>query len=257
MEYPEAHPWTLKKLEFLKKYLPAFIKATKKALHRYYVDGFAGPGYNQKPDGTLVEGSPLLAVGYPFTGLFFVEKDSDSCRKLEKNLQTVCPSLDRIYIYSGDFNELVDKILAAIPEKAPTLFFLDPFGLELRWTTVEKIAKREKADVFILISSSGALRVKSNHPKVLDSFFGEDSWRNIRAKAGQSWFEAFTEAYRDRMRKLGLEGTNLVTVAKNSKNVPMHVLAFHAKNKVALKIANGVFDTIEADPTQRPLPFGE
>lgn len=257
VEYPKAHPWTLKKLEFLRKYLPAFIKATRKARHCYYVDGFAGPGYNQKPDGERVEGSPLLAAQYPFTGLFFVERDRESCLELEKNLRTVCSNLDGILIYSGDFNELVDDILEHIPEKAPTLFFLDPFGLELRWATVEKIAKREKADVFILISSAGASRIQKNHPQVLDSFFGDGTWRDIRAKVGQSWFEAFTEAYRDRMRKLGLEGTNLVTVAKNTKNAPMHVLAFHAKNEIALKIANSVFNSIETSRTQPPLPFGE
>jgi hypothetical protein len=77
-KYPEAHPWTLKKLEFLKKYLPAFVKATQKATSRHYVDGFAGPGYNRQEDGTLVEGSPLLALQHQFTSFFFVEKGYSS-----------------------------------------------------------------------------------------------------------------------------------------------------------------------------------
>jgi len=77
-KYPEAHPWTLKKLEFLKRYLPAFVKATQKAISRHYVDGFAGPGYNRQEDGTLVEGSPLLALQHQFTSFFFVEKDNRS-----------------------------------------------------------------------------------------------------------------------------------------------------------------------------------
>jgi len=258
MKYPKAHPWTLKKLEFLKRYLPAFVSATKKALSRHYVDGFAGPGYNQLEDGTLIEGSPLLAIQHSnFTSFFFVEKNRRSYAELERNIRERDSSLSGIHLYRGDFNLLVDDILQQIHPRAPTLFFLDPFGLELRWATVEKIAKREKADIFILISSSGANRAKQDHPQTLDDFFGGASWRTIQQKVGQSWFEAFTEAYRDRMRRLGLNGTELVTVARNSNNAPMHVLAFHSKKDIALHIANAVFSSIESNPTQPGLQFDE
>lgn len=200
----------------------------------------------------------MLAIQHPqFTSFFFVEKRRRSYTELERNLRQRDPSLRGIHPYQGDFNLLVDDILRQIRSKAPTLFFLDPFGLELRWTTVEKIAEREKADIFILISSSGANRAKQDHPQTLDDFFGDASWRTIQQKVGQSWFEAFTEAYRDRMRKLGLHGTELVTVARNSNNAPMHVLAFHSKNKIALRIANAVFSSIETNPTQPGLQFGE
>ena len=251
--YPPAHSWTEKKLEFLEKYLPAFVKATKKAFSRYYVDGFAGPGYNQKEDGTLIKGSPLLAVEHEFTGFFFVEKKCKNYNLLIKNLEEAGAPMGAIQCYCGDFNEYVDEILKRIHPKSPTVFFLDPFGLELKWTTVEKIAQREKADVFILISSSGANRVKNEHPEVLDRFFGDDSWRSIRPNPGESWFKAFTEAYRDRMRSLGLQGTELVIVARNKKNAPLHALAFHSKHPVALNIANGVFKGIRRDPNQPPL----
>jgi len=257
MQYPTAHPWTLKKLEFLKRYLPAFVNATQKALSRHYVDGFAGSGYNRRTDGSLVEGSPLLAIQHTqFTSFFFVEKGRRSYAELERNLRERNPSLSGIHLYRGDFNLFVGNILQQIHSRAPTLFFLDPFGLELRWATVEKIARREKADIFILISSGGANRAKQNHPQTLDDFFGDASWRTIQQKVGQSWFEAFTEAYRDQMRRLGLHGTELVTVARNRNNAPMHVLAFHAKKDIALKIANSVFNNIETSPTQPGLPFG-
>lgn len=90
----------------------------------------------------------------------------------------------------------------------------------------------------------------------MDEFFGDALWQGLRQKPGQSWFEAFTEAYRDRMRGLGLDGTELVTVARNSNNSPMHVLAFHSKNKIALRIANSVFNSIETNPAQPGLLFG-
>lgn len=48
-----------------------------------------------------------------------------------------------------------------------------------------------------------------------------------------------------------------VYIAKNKNNVPMHVLAFHSKNEIALKIANAVFNRIETDPVQPGLLFGE
>ncbi|MCX7784496.1 MAG: three-Cys-motif partner protein TcmP [Meiothermus sp.] len=256
MKYPKAHPWTLKKLKFLEMYLPAFEKATQKALNRYYVDGFAGPGYNRRDDGERVRGSPLLAVQHrSFTKFFFVEADPQSYEALRNGLKGEQIAPEKIRLYQGDFNVLVDEILTQIPKKAPTVFFLDPFGLELKWSTVEKIAQREKADVFILISGSGINRARKTSPGLVTEFFGDESWSNISRKPGQTWFEAFTEAYRDRMRGLGLDGTELVTVATNSRRAPMHVLAFHAKNNIALRIANSVFRRIDTDPTQ-PRLFG-
>lgn len=127
MEYPKAHPWTLKKLGFLKKYLPAFVKATQKALSRHYVDGFAGPGYNQQEDGSLVEGSPLLAIQHPqFTTFFFVEENRSSYTELEQNLREREPSLRGINLYRGDFNLLVDDILQQIHPRAPSCSFWIP-----------------------------------------------------------------------------------------------------------------------------------
>lgn len=239
-----AHPWTIDKLRFLEKFLPAFVRATKKALNRFYVDGFAGLGINEV-EGRTYLGSPLIALPLEFDRLFFVEKDRENFESLRKHIEERDPvslKKGRVELYNADFNTVLDKILDKIPNQAPTMFFLDPEGLELHWTTVEKIAERKKVDLFILISASGVLRnaLKRGSWETLTRFFGDESWKGIRPKPGHTWFEAYAEHYRNRMRELGLEGSEYVIVARNRKNTPMHILAFHSKHKVGLKIANDV-----------------
>ncbi len=254
----KAHQWTADKLDFLEKYIPAFIKATKRATKRYYVDGFAGPGINEFEDGSKRRGSPLIALDQEeFTHLFFVEKDADAFQALQEKV-VAHPNAGKVTLYNDDFNEVLPKILWQIEERSPTIFLLDPEGLELEWRSVHAIAQREKADLFILISASGVLRnLENEHARqTLAAFFGDESWRAIDEykKVGMDRYHAIVDLYLEKLESLGLTVAKRVITAHTSKKVKLHSLVFAAKNDVAIKIAEDVLKEFQLPPGKRDMP---
>ena len=253
----KAHQWTADKLEFIEKYIPAFVKATKKATKRYYVDGFAGPGVNEFEDGSKRRGSPLIALAQnEFTRLYFVEENPDVFRALEQKVRQH-PNKNKATLYNADFNEILPEILGQIEERSPTVFLLDPEGLELEWRSVEAIAKREKADLFILVSASGVLRNLENDfaYNALTAFFGDTSWMEIDKykKVGMDRYHAIVDLYLDKLNGLGFTVARYNITARTSKKMKLHSLVFAAKNDVAIKIAEDVLKKLQPPPDKRSM----
>lgn len=239
--------WTVSKLDFLEKYLSAFNKASKRAEKTFYVDGFAGPGINQMPDGTARNGSPLIALNTrpAFTHHFLVEKHKKAFNALQDHVQRHGMAVHTT-LYNADFNEVIDDILVQLPTYAPTFFLVDPEGLDISWQTMQKIGRRKKADVFILISSSGIAR-NMQHENLLTRFFGDESWREIPHRITQGEFgaaalrdEAFTRHYVEKLKTLGFDHAEYFLMAVTAKNRVLHVWTFVAKHEVAIKIAGDV-----------------
>jgi len=253
----KAHQWTADKLVFIEKYIPAFVKATKRATKRYYVDGFAGPGINEFEDGSKRRGSPLIALDQDeFTHLYFVEKDPNAFKTLERKVQQHL-NQNKTTLYNADFNDVLPEVLCQIEERSPTIFLLDPEGLELEWRSVEAISKREKADLFILVSASGVLRNLENEfaHDALTAFFGDDSWIEIDKykKVGMDRYHAIIDFYLEKLRSLGLTVAKYNITARTSRNVKLHSLVFAAKNDTAIQIAEDVLKKLQPPPGKRGM----
>lgn len=257
--FRRGHVWTADKLEFLENYIPAFKKATLKAISTHYVDGFAGPGINHI-EGKKQKGSPLIALDTnpSFTKYFFVEQDKLAYLALE-NIVKSHQNADSVSLFNNDFNIVANQILSKIPDLSPTLFFLDPEGLELEWKTVELISHRTKADLFILISSSGVNRNVHDlamHDRI-SRFYGTEEWKEVLKRfddrdypVGTTRFEVFTNLYVERLNKLGFTNSREFLIARNDKNVPLHALVFAVKSNKgeapALKIAESVLKNLKS-----------
>lgn len=267
MTHRKGHIWTESKLDFLEAYLPAFQKACKKLWRdshssTCYVDGFAGPGKNVI-GGSTRNGSPLvaLAVTPPFERYFFVEKKVAEHRQLNQELSSPEYAVlkPRIDLRRGNFNAEIDDILGKIEPWRPTFFFLDPEGLELEWSTVEKIGQRAKADLFILVSGGGVLRASAQgltlaHHETVTKFYGNEEWRtrlsgdaiDTSTPAGQKRFERAIELYVEGLNRLGFVHVDIFLLATNSRNADLHALVFASKNATANKIARHVIKTVNA-----------
>jgi three-Cys-motif partner protein len=255
----KGHVWTADKLEFLENYIPAFKKATQKAFNTHYVDGFAGPGVNDI-EGKERQGSPLIALNTEpsFTKYFFVEKDRQAHAALEERVKAH-RNASLVNTFNDNFNTIAPEILGRIPDLSPTLFFLDPEGLELEWSTIELISRRTKADLFLLISGSGVNRNvhdPSMHDKIT-KFYGTEDWKRILEKFDKreyptdtKRFEAFTDFYINRLNQIGFVNAQQFLIARNSKNVALHALVFAVKSDkgepAALKIAESVLKNLQA-----------
>lgn len=190
---------TRRKLDVVAKYLAAYVTVMKKQDFRLlYVDGFAGSGASASraeslksddptlfPSADVMEGSPVRALGVdpPFDQYIFIEKSDENVRSLSE-LCSQFPAR-QIDIVHGDANErlreICDRIAANRLDR--TVIFLDPFGLSVRWSTIERIAATKKADLWYLVPVDGMSRQIKDDGSFLpgaskiDEIWGSSGWR--------------------------------------------------------------------------------
>jgi three-Cys-motif partner protein len=191
---------TRRKLDVVAKYLAAYVTVMKKQDFRlFYVDGFAGSGASlskseaQKSDdptlfpaADFVEGSPLRALGVepPFDRYIFIEKSEENVRSLS-GLREQFPER-AITIAHGDANERLCEFCEEIAGHRlnRAVIFLDPFGLSVRWQTIERIAATKKVDLWYLVPVDGMSRQIKDDGSYLpgatkiDELWGSTAWRD-------------------------------------------------------------------------------
>lgn len=190
---------TRRKLDVVAKYLAAYVTVMKKQqFELFYVDGFAGSGAStskaetQKsedptlfPTADVLDGSPIraLSVEPPFDHYIFIEKSDENVRSLS-GLREKFPQ-QAIELAAGDANdrlcEFCDRISAERFDRA--VVFLDPFGLSVRWQTIERLAITEKVDLWYLVPVEGMSRQIKDDGTFLpgaskiDDIWGSAAWR--------------------------------------------------------------------------------
>lgn len=190
---------TQRKLDVVAKYLAAYVTVMKKQDFRlFYVDGFAGSGASaarpesdRGDDPTLfatddvVEGSPrrALCVEPPFDRYLFIDKKEQNVRSLNSLVQEF--SSRHIDILCGDANDRLQEFAAALSRERMdrAVVFLDPFGLSVRWETIELLASTKKVDLWYLVPVDGMSRQIRDDGSFLpgaskiDELWGSEAWR--------------------------------------------------------------------------------
>jgi len=204
---------TRRKLDVVAKYLAAYVTVMKKQNFRlFYVDGFAGSGgstskadVEKAQDPTLfrtsdvLDGSPIraLTVEPPFDQYLFIEKSGANVRSLSGHREKF---KDRaIEIAPGDANERLcefcDRISGQRFDRA--VVFLDPFGLSVRWQTIERLAATEKVDLWYLVPVDGMSRQIKDDGTFLpgaskiDEIWGSASWRTKAVRRADTSADLF------------------------------------------------------------------
>lgn len=124
-----------------------------------------------------------LNVDPPFDQYVFIEKSEENVRSLAV-LRTQFPNR-RIDIVHGDANERLrefcDRIATERLDRA--VIFLDPFGLSVRWQTIERVAATKKVDLWYLVPVDGMSRQIKEDGSFLpgackiDDLWGSPAWR--------------------------------------------------------------------------------
>lgn len=189
------------KLEFLDRYLPFALNATKKKRRRVYLDLFAGPGINidvadEFPSGALRALSASgPGSGTSFTDAVLVNLDAADHRALSERVEGICTggqsrvSMDRIQLVNGDANESLPAILEGFHPKDYLMVFADiEAPKQLPFVTLEALrAEHTSVDLYVLFPLDMAVtRLVAYNPRrrrewgpVLDSFFGTNAWTEI------------------------------------------------------------------------------
>jgi three-Cys-motif partner protein len=245
--------WAEQKLDYLARYIDVFETSMKgKWPSRNYIDLMAGPGKNRvRGSNKIFLGSPLLSLTtrYPFTGYFFVDLDSNNVDALKTRCDA-SPNGQRVNIYNGDCNVLVDNVVARLRQNERSslnLAFLDPEGFELHWATVAKLASVGRMDLIINYPQGGLNRLirleyESKGQSILDSFFGDREWRKLY----ESWMTKATKVglhrslidhYKGKLRNLGytqvFAGSDVVEdepLMRNTRSAPLYRLLFASKH---------------------------
>lgn len=184
-------PDTSKKLRCLQEYLKSFsIALRKQGFARIYIDAFAGSGTRTEvrpalpllvpefaePEEISTPGSARIAIETdpPFNSIILIEQDRYRFADLE-HLAAEYPNRT-IILRKGDANHLVQRLCAKTPWRSSKasprgirgVIFLDPYGMEVSWQTVDAIAKTKALDCWYFFPLSGLYRNAPHDPTKLD-----------------------------------------------------------------------------------------
>lgn len=218
---PAAHsfggPWTEIKLDAVEYYLSCYTNALQHyPFDLWYIDAFAGTGSRtvEKLDGGLFDGKPIemtretlagsamraLAVNPPFHHFIFIEEDADRCAALEQ-MRSDYPTCD-IRVIAGDANDVLKGLMRQRPwapkanGKARGVAFLDPYALQVEWSTLVALGQTKIFDVWYLFPLRDVVRqlamqlsgIGPKEPK-LDRVLGPE-WRELyRMPKPQEWIQ--------------------------------------------------------------------
>ena len=184
-------PWTIIKLEAVKKYLKFYCQALKsQPFNLIYIDVCTGSGkcqISRNSNINNINGSAKIALdtepgSHEF---YFIEKDISQFSDLEE-LKSFYPN-KKINLHNNDANEVIFNICNKINwNENRAVIFVDPFGLEIKWSLIEEIAKTKAMDMWYFFSISGIYRQAANNfskiskgkEKLLTEVLGTDEWKN-------------------------------------------------------------------------------
>jgi three-Cys-motif partner protein len=266
MRYDEIGYWSEVKLDIVRDYAAAYstiISAQKTpSLYHVYIDAFAGAGVHvSKVTGDWVPGSPLnaLRIRPPFREYHLIDLDSkkiDSLRSLTKGYADV-------RLYEGDCNKvLLEEVFpkAKYEDYRRALCLLDPYGLHLRWSVIERAGRMRSIETFLNFPVADMNRnVLWRNPDKVDpeqatrmtEFWGDESWRQAAYDTTGNFFgweekqgnEAVAEAFRQRLKKVaGFTYVPEPMPMRNSKNAIVYYLFFASHKPVAADIVTHIFD---------------
>jgi three-Cys-motif partner protein len=288
--------WTSRKLDIVQKYLSAYTTALKekpskeKPFIKGYIDAFAGSGTRiptQKDDDLqlqlpgifddslgFLEGSvrQALQVEPSFDRYVFIERNLERCSELETLKQDFPAHAGKIEIINQDANEYIKKICrpGVNWSSRRAVLFLDPYGMQVDWSTLEAIASTKAIDLWYLFPLGvgvNRLLIKSGEIpeawcKSLDRMFGTRDWyqevysvkkerdlfdQDKESKTKVSW-EDLGKIFNKRLATIFAGVAERPAVLKNSKNNPLYLLCFAVGNQrgkiPALNIANDLLKRV-------------
>jgi three-Cys-motif partner protein len=195
---------TEKKLSVVQSYLESYLQVLSKwNFETVYVDAFAGSGANhiRESVGALFsesedadeirEGSALRAVKLKkrFSKYIFIESSSSKLSELQKRIEPLNLEPNSVEFRRGDANLELEKICPYLSkDNVRAVVFLDPFGNQVGWDILEKLALTRHVDLWYLFPSTlGVYRQIGNtnaqmtpeQENSLDRLFGEENdWRS-------------------------------------------------------------------------------
>lgn len=284
--------WTTEKLDVLAKYLTGYTTALEDTPFRKgYIDAFAGTGYRdarrdessgsssqtllfpdlaEREPQALLDGSARLALKTVprFDSYVFIERSPERCAQLEA-LKTEFPDLAKdIQVRQGDANAVIRGLCAKDWTSHRAVLFLDPYGMQVEWATIEAIAATRAIDLWLLFPLGiGVNRLLTRSGEIpeswrrrLDLLLGTEGWYEefYRVESEPTLFggaedrvvKATTETigryFNERLKSVFFDVAEEPRILLNSARCPLYLLCFAVGNArgapIALRIANHLLE---------------
>ena len=189
------------KLQLVREYSSAYCTALRgKFRHLWYIDAFAGTGsrtikHPARPGDFMSEDAPewiekrpgsariALDIKPGFSRFILVDSKPRHATALEALKDEY--SDREIKVICGDANKQIrDTISQTSWSNKRALLFLDPYGMEVEWETLEAIAATQAIDVWYLFSLEGIYRNAAHDINDVDPWkraaltkmLGTDAW---------------------------------------------------------------------------------
>lgn len=284
--------WTEQKLDAFEKYVKAYLTIMYKTRERYngwpkniiYFDGFAGSGVKDKEDANInqpkLEGLDItpeeeniyrgscervLRLEKKFDRHFLVDIDNNALCQLKNHLNNQNISTHSCEFISKDVNEVLHEFLNRFTKDDVALVLLDPFGMQIKWETIQNL-KDKRVDLWILLPSGVIInrlldkKGKLSNMNLLKECLGLDESQikeNFYTKSKkltlfdeteeiQKIPDAITkiaELYVQKLQRIFRCVTKKPLELKNSRNVTIYHFIFASNNQAALKIAGQIIET--------------
>lgn len=292
MSHSFGGDWTQEKLERVRKYLSAYttlMKGNERSRHLRiaYIDAFAGTGYrtlrqDQDPNSLML---PLLAEPEPqqfldgsarialkvepqFDKYIFIEKDEkrfQELRKLEDEFQAL---KSKITLIKQDANTyLTDLCQNYNWSNNRAVLFLDPYGMQVDWQTIQAIARTKAIDLWYLFPMGVAVnrllkkngQINEDWQQSLNRIFGEAGWydefyksettpglfgEETRINKTSDFASSIQMYFIKRLKTVFPSVAENPLTLYNSRNNPLYLLCFASANEkggpTAIKIAQHI-----------------
>jgi three-Cys-motif partner protein len=215
----------------------------------------------------LLRGSVRVALETdpPFDRYLFIEKNAKWAGELERLKEDFPARAPAIQIECGNANEVLQRWCASSDwSRQRAVVFLDPFGMQTSWSTVETLARTEGVDLWYLFPLGQGLNRLLPRDRPPDDVnaacvtrvLGTDTWHKAfyrsQFRSGlfedlERWekqvgFEELKAFLVNRLRSVFAEVAPRPRELRNSKNTPLFLLCFAASNpkgaRTAVKIAS-------------------
>ncbi|GIV30468.1 MAG: hypothetical protein KatS3mg028_1534 [Bacteroidia bacterium] len=285
--------WTEEKLEAFEKYVEAYLTIMHSTREKYngwpkeiiYFDGFAGSGSRmendndqmsmqsifkdldiQKEEAEVYQGSSerVLSLTKKFDKYYFVDLDNSALHNLKQKLLEKNLINRSCFFLTGDVNEVICEFLSQWNKDKVALVLLDPYGMQVKWSTIQKM-KDKRIDLWILVPSgviinrlidrNGNLKNIEKLQEYLGMSKEEIMQKFYQKKASQSLFgeieitekkkntiHVIAETYVEKLKKIFKYVTEKPLELKNSKKVIIYHFIFASNNKSAKKIAGQIIE---------------
>lgn len=271
--------------------MKSYTKALKKTTFRKaYIDAFAGTGYREArrtesgdqnllfPDlageepQTLLDGSARLALQTKpsFDKYIFIECIGKRCEELEALKQEFSDLSDDVEIRQGEANQEIQDLCSKDWSSHRAVLFLDPYGMQVEWRTIEAVAKTKAIDLWLLfplgIGVNRLLKKSGDIPESwkarLNALLGSEDWYeefykitttqdlfgNELERVEKATMDTIGQYFNNQLKRVFAGVVDQPGILKNRVNNPLYLLCFAVGNErakgIALPIANHLLKEI-------------